>query len=78
MTLQSQMLNSTLDSTPDPGLAISIFVISPEIVCFFLLAVGVYAMYNGIEIQHPLYAILFFNLVVPLVRYQHNKTFLAY
>jgi hypothetical protein len=41
-------------------------MIVPE--CFnlvFLLA-GIYGMYHGIEIQHPLYAMIFLNLIVAL------------
>ena len=39
-------------------------LIAPEYVnCLFLL-LGIYGMYHGIEIQHPLYATIFLNLVV--------------
>ena len=58
-------MNSSLDSeVQDPGLAISLFVITPEVASLGLLTLGLYGMYRGIEIQHPLYAVLFFNLVV--------------
>ena len=38
-----------------------------EICNVLLLSVGVLAMYHGIEIQHPLYLVLFVNLIVPLI-----------
>ena len=39
---------------------------APEYFNFVILLFAVYGMYHGIEIQHPLYAILFLNLIVPL------------
>ena len=41
-------------------------LIVPEYFNLIVLIVGVYGMYQGIEITHPLYAILFVNLIVPL------------
>jgi hypothetical protein len=36
----------------------------PEYVNFPFLLVTIFGMYQGIEIRHPLYAVLFLNLVV--------------
>jgi len=41
-------------------------LVAPEFVNLIFLIIGVYAMYNGIEICHPLYAVLFLNLVIAL------------
>ena len=41
-------------------------LVAPEYINFVILLFAVYGMYQGIEIQHPLYAILFLNLIVPL------------
>jgi hypothetical protein len=38
----------------------------PELICLVFLLLGIYGMYQGIEIQHPLYAILFLDLIVTL------------
>ena len=56
-----------MTAVQDPGAAISLLVITPELVSFVLLTLGLYGMYSGIEIQHPLYAVLFFNLVIATV-----------
>jgi hypothetical protein len=39
-------------------------LISPEVISFCLLALSIAGMYRGIEIEHPLYFILFLNLIV--------------
>ena len=39
-------------------------LIVPEFCNFGLLGVGLLEMYHGIEIGHPIYAILFVNLLV--------------
>ena len=41
-------------------------LIIPECFSAFVLSLGIYGMYSGIEIRHPLYTILFINLLVPL------------
>jgi hypothetical protein len=42
-------------------------LVIPEYFNWIFLILGIYGMYQGIEIQHPLYAILFLNLIVPFV-----------
>ena len=49
------------------SLHVQMACILPEYVNFILLIVAVYGMYLGIEINHPLYAILFLDLVVALL-----------
>ena len=39
-------------------------LIVPELSNFSLLGIGLLEMYHGIEIGHPIYAILFVNLLV--------------
>ena len=48
----------------EPGLMIQVACIIPEYINILFLLIGLYGMYQGIEIVHPLYAILFLNLVV--------------
>ena len=38
-----------------------------ELCNVLLLSVGLLGMYHGIEIHHPLYMVLFVNLIVPLI-----------
>jgi hypothetical protein len=62
--------NSTsLDSCNYDNLTsvLQIFCVVPEYINLFFLSCGIYGMYRGIEIAHPLYAVLFLNLIVPLV-----------
>ena len=39
----------------------------PEVLSLALLSIGVYGTYQGIEITHPIYALLFTNLIFPAV-----------
>jgi hypothetical protein len=41
-------------------------MIVPEYFNFVFLLAGIYGMYEGIEIQHPLYAVIFLNLMIAL------------
>ena len=59
-------------STPDSGgseydnlsFSLKLIVIVPDYVNLIMLLLGMYGMYHGIEIQHPLYSLLFINLMV--------------
>ena len=42
-------------------------LVVPECFNLLLLFLGVYGMYQGVEIQHPLYAILFADMIVPMI-----------
>ena len=42
-------------------------MIVPECLNLFFLISGVYGMYRGVEINHPLYAILFADMIVPMI-----------
>ena len=46
---------------------LNIFFLIPELLNVLLLGLGVYEMHEGIEIGHPVYALLFANLVVALI-----------
>jgi hypothetical protein len=62
--------NSTSSDTYNndyPIYALQIICVLPEYLNLFFLFCGLYGMYQGIEIAHPLYAVLFLNLIVPLV-----------
>jgi hypothetical protein len=41
-------------------------LVAPEFVNLIFLIIGIYGMQRGIEISHPLYAILFLNLITSL------------
>jgi len=41
-------------------------MIVPEYFNLVFLLAGIYGMYQGIEIKHPLYAVIFLNLIVAL------------
>ena len=41
-------------------------LVAPEYLNFVVLLLAVYGMYQGVEIQHPLYSVLFLNLIIPL------------
>ena len=56
------------------GTGLQMFIIGPELINMAFLLLGIYGMYRGIEIQHPLYAILFCNLIVPLISTIINTT----
>ena len=43
------------------------WLIGPECFDLFILIAAVYGMYQGIEILHPLYAVLFADLVIPII-----------
>ena len=48
------------------NLVMEAFIVVPEFFNFVLLTIGLLEMYQGIEIGHPIYAILFANLLVAL------------
>ena len=48
------------------SLVLQYSLIAPEYLNFPFLSMSIYGMYQGIEIQHPLYAVLFLNLIVSL------------
>ena len=45
---------------------IQISLVMPECINLILLLMAIYGMHHGIEIGHPLYAILFLNLIIAL------------
>ena len=44
-----------------------ILCVVPECINLFFLLIAIYGMYVGIEIHHPLYAIMFLDLIVALI-----------
>jgi len=59
--------NDTFDVLDNLSNILQVIIIFPDYINLVCLSFGVYGMYRAIAIQHPLYAILFLNLVVPLV-----------
>ena len=55
--------NSSLGSS---SLVLQYSLIVPEYLNFPVLSMSIYGMYQGIEIQHPLYSVLVLNLIVAL------------
>jgi hypothetical protein len=43
-------------------LTFSVSAVIPDFLGFFFLSFGIFGMYQGIEIGHPVYALLFSNL----------------
>ncbi len=60
----AQYGSTTLESV---GTGLQMCFIIPELINMTFLLLGIYGMYRGIEVQHPLYAILFLNLIVALL-----------
>ena len=63
------MFNSSAETsnTENFTYASQVFCVVPEYLNLFFLSSGLYGMYQGIEISHPLYAVLFLNLTVSLI-----------
>ena len=56
-------MNVTTDGDIQIGATFTIFsVLIGEVIGFILLGLGVCGMYQGIEIAHPVYSVLFLNL----------------
>ena len=62
----SNSTNSSLSMVEDASSLVQVFFVSPEIFNLLILVPTTYGFYQGIEIQHPLYAVLFFNLMISL------------
>ena len=61
-------MNYTLNENSEiPTVFLEVALWMPELLNFIFLVLGLFGMYNGIEIQHPLYATVFFNLLVALL-----------
>jgi hypothetical protein len=54
-------------TTDNPIYVLQILCVVPEYLNLFFLSCGLYGMYQGIEIAHPLYAVLFLNIIASLV-----------
>jgi hypothetical protein len=68
----------TSTSLESVGTGLELFFIVPELINMIFLLLDIYGMYKGIEIQHPLYAILFFNLIIPLISTIINLTIFGF
>ena len=55
-----------IENVNDSSMVLQATLVAPEYFNFVILLLAVYGMYHGIEIQHPLYAILLLNLIIPL------------
>ena len=63
--LNENMINVTnSEAVNNFSTTMKAILIVPEFCNFGLLGIGLLEMYNGIEIGHPIYAILFLNLLV--------------
>lgn len=59
----SQFLDSMNEITPASRIAL----VLPEYINAILLSLSIHGMYQGIEIKHPLYTILFTKLIIVLM-----------
>jgi len=59
--------SSDIYNNDNPIYILQIISVLPEYFNLFFLSCGIYGMYQGIEISHPLYAVLFQNLIVSLI-----------
>jgi hypothetical protein len=57
--------NSYAEAVEHFSFRMHVTLIIPELIYLLIFLLGIYGMYQGIEIQHPLYAVLFLNLLVP-------------
>ena len=63
MNFSKMDINGTTDGDIQIGANFTIFsVLICEVIGFILLGLGVCGMYQGIEIAHPVYSVLFLNL----------------
>jgi hypothetical protein len=61
-------MNFTLNENSEiPTVFLEGVLLTPECFNFIFLVLGLYEMYNGIEIRHPLYATVYLNLMVALL-----------
>jgi len=59
------MLNQTV-SNMDPDY-LNTLLVCPDFVTVFVLSFSLFGMYNGIDITHPVYVVLFLNVCVALI-----------
>ena len=59
-----QVMDNSTQSWP---IYLSGAIVAPEFINLFLLGSAVYVMYNGIEILHPIYSVLFLNTSIALL-----------
>ncbi len=65
--MNNNSASSDIYSTEDPIYALQILCIVPEYFNLVFLFCCLFGMYQGIEIAHPLYTVLFLNMVIPLI-----------
>jgi len=59
--------SSDITITDNPIYIIQLLCIMPEYINLFFFTCGLYGMFQGIEIGHPVYAVLFLNLIVSTI-----------
>ena len=59
-------ISTVIDTYNTQSISCPWILVIPEFINLTFLIIGVYTIYQGIEIHHPLYAILFVNLLVAL------------
>jgi hypothetical protein len=65
--MSNNSTSSDICNIDNPIYILQIISVLPEYFNLFFLFCGIYGMYQGIEISHPLYAVLFQNLIVSLI-----------
>ena len=68
--METNLANSTSDFVSNNSLSLSIempiLLVIPDYIIPIFLLIAVYGMYHGVEISHPLYSVLFLNLIFTL------------
>ena len=59
--------NNYTESFTNTTLIMNEWLVIPDFFNLVLLSMTVYGMYQGIEIQHPLYAVLFADVILPTI-----------
>ncbi len=60
----SSSISEVIQNIGESNIFLQFCLVLPEYVCFVFLLIGMYTMFHGIEIIHPLYTVLFLNLLV--------------
>jgi hypothetical protein len=56
-------MNLTSANQPD----VNVVLLLPEYANLLLFIVGIFGMFNGVEISHPIFSVLFTNVVIGLI-----------
>jgi hypothetical protein len=61
------MQNLTEQEVTNSSFYVKELLVLPEFVNILFLFAGAFGIYKGVEIQHPIYAVLFADMIVPII-----------